>query len=176
MKNKCIALSLAAVGLALNLMIPACGSQNSINSPYGSAFACTSGQVCTGVNGTPMFPAAVLTSIDSYGSAAQIQIYASGYTAGSSNSQVTVQALVYIAQNGYGCPPGTYAVQGTGTWVPNYGGSLGLVSASLSGSSGFAVQMSGQVMNGQDPAQSQGTQFYFRGTFANSCDPNAIAL
>jgi hypothetical protein len=176
MNKKYLAFGLGAVALVLNLMIPACGSKNSINSPYASSYICTTGQVCTGVNGTPMFPAAILTSIDSFGSGAQMQIYASGYTAGSNQSQVTVQAQVYIAPNNYGCPPGTYYVQGTGNWAPNYGNSLGLVTGVLSGSGGFQVQLNGEVHNGQDTSQSQATQFYYQGSFGNSCDPNSVAL
>jgi hypothetical protein len=176
MKKKYVAFTAGALIIAINLMIPACGSKNSLTSPY-STLVCTTGQVCTGVSGTPMFPSAILTSLDNYGSMAQIQIYASnGYTTGASTSSVTVQAQVYIVSGAYPCGGGTFYVQGTGNWVPNYGGSLGLVQAQLTGSNGFYVNLSGEVYSGQDTTVSQQSQFGFRGSAGNACDPNAIAL
>lgn len=118
-----------------------------------------------------MFPTAITTTLDSFGSGAQIMIYSTG------GPTVNIQAQVYISPNQGLCPPGTFLVQGSGSWQPNYGGTLGLVNASLTGSNGFSVQiMSGEVYGGQDPYQSQPTQFFFQGRFGNSCDQNAQAL
>jgi hypothetical protein len=175
MKRKYIAIIFGVVALTLNLMIPACGSKNSATSPYASTL-CVTGQVCTGITGTPLFPAPIISSIDAFGSATQMQIYASNYTSGGGSANVTVQAIVYIAQNSYGCPPGQYSVQGTGTWSSNYGGTLGLINAQMTGTSGFTVQLSGEVFQGQDPSASQATSFYYVGRFANSCDASATAL
>jgi hypothetical protein len=179
MTRRYFALTVILVALALNLVFPACGSKsgNTAYSPY-SNFSCIPGQQCNGINGTPMFPAPVMTSVDSYGSSAQMMIYASGYSAGYGNysGPVTVQAIVMISpSNQYGCPPGQYMLQGQGSFQANYGGTLGAITGQMSGQSGFQVQLNGEIYGGQDPYESQQTQFFYMGSFANSCDPGDIA-
>ncbi len=172
MTRRYLALTVLVFAIFINLVIPACGSKNNNNSnqyPYGVGTSCING-VCSGVGGTPMFPTAIMTTIDNYGSGAQIMIYSTGGTT------VNVQAQVYISPQQGLCQPGTFMVQGSGSWQPNYGGTLGFIQASMTGSGGFSVQLSGEVYGGQDPYQSQPTQFFYQGHFANSCDQNAQAL
>jgi hypothetical protein len=170
MKRKLLPLTIALLTIGLNLIIPACGSHNSTNSPYYNQ-ACAFGTSCTGVNGTPIFPYPFTTAIDATGSMAQIMIYAQG----SSYSNVTVQAQVIISPyNTWGCPPGQYMVQGTGAFQPNYGGTLGYIQAAMTGSSGFQVQLGGEVYAGPPNDPFTGQQYYYMGSFANSCDPSAV--
>ena len=173
MSRRFLALTVALAAILLNLIIPACGSKNETGSPYATA-QCLPGVACTGVTGTPLTPYPILTAIDSYGSMAQIMIYSTGTQTGGYSGQVTVQAQVYMSPYQQYCPPGNYAVQGTGSFQANYGGTLGLVQSSMTGSSGFTVQLSGEVYQGQDPFQTQATQFYYMGSFANSCDSHAV--
>jgi len=170
MTRRYLALTVATLAIFLNLVIPACGSKNNNNSnPNAYSTSCLNG-VCNGINGTPMFPTAIMTSIDNYGSGAQIMIYSTG------GASVMIQAQVYISPSQGVCQPGTFMVQGSGSWQPNYGGTLGLLQGSLTGSGGFSVQLSGEVFGGQDPYLSAPTQYFYQGHFANSCDPNSTAL
>jgi len=170
MTRRYLALFVAVFALFINLVIPACGSKDSGNTnPYAYSTSCLNG-TCAGISGTPMFPTAIMTTIDNSGSGAQIMIYASG------NGTAMIQAQVYISPGQMLCQPGTYMVQGSGIWQPNVGGTLGHIQGQLTGTSGFSVSMSGEVYGGQDPYISQPTQYFYQGNFGNGCNPSAFAL
>jgi hypothetical protein len=107
-----------------------------------------------------------------------MQLYASNYTAGQGNysGNVTVQMQFNIVPGAYpSCPSGgSFLVSGTGVFQANIGGTYGTIQAQMQGTSGFQAMVNGPIMGGQDQFQSQPTQYYYRGTVANSCDPSAV--
>jgi hypothetical protein len=181
MVKKSIIYSVAAAAIFLNLVVPACGGKNN-GTNYGPNTVCFNGQVCTQgqYGGVPLFGnSPISTNVDAYGSMAQFAIYASNYVSGQTGfaGSVSVSGQLYIAPNGYNCPSGTYTFQGNNLqFQANYGGSLGRISGPVQANNGLHINLNGEIVQGQDPNLSFSTQYYYSGSFSNSCDPGATAL
>lgn len=143
MKKKSVWYSgLSVLLFALYLVVPACGSKGNnaaapipINPGYNQNFNgqnCLPNQVCSNFGGgigpgggIPLIETpAIATGFDPYGSNIALNFYAPGVVPGQVYSgQVNIAGQMSISGPPGACPaPGLYNIQGTGTYIPGYGG------------------------------------------------------